>query len=170
MATLRELAAQKKTPPPTVPAPRPLRAGGGGLILKATADSPVGVQKSRVAKPHLPRVPGVGERLLGTENQSDVIPMFPPRGPGVAKEWEAATLLPASSLGIIMDHSNQTGWLACSRPGMPPLLLYPLPILGRLSGADLPEVSRSPCENSHGSVDSNDTGETYPPPTAPPAG
>jgi hypothetical protein len=72
------------------------------------------------------------DRLLATENLTDVIPNFPPKSTEAEKLWQQACLLPHSNLGIIMAHSSQTAWIACSRIGKPPLLLFPLPMLGCL--------------------------------------
>lgn len=85
------------------------------------------------------------ERLVGTENLSDVIPNFPPKSTESEKLWQQACLLPQSQMGIIMAHSSQTGWLALSRHGMPPLLLFPLPVLGQLPTMPLdPQLSPEP--------------------------
>ena len=79
-----------------------------------------------------PPSPSPEERLVGTENLTDVIPNFPPKSTDSDKLWQQACLLPQSQMGIIMAHSSQTAWLALSRHGMPPLLLFPLPVLGQL--------------------------------------
>lgn len=105
----------------------------GGLVLRGTTPLPSAPSSLNPPRPIEDPSPDSGARLLGTENLADLIPMFPPRGPGEEKEWEQASLLPASSLGMILDSTTRTAWLACSRPGMPPLLIQPFPILGRLS-------------------------------------
>lgn len=131
--TLRELA-EKKTSRPR-----------GSFTIRGGEPLP-----TRPAPSSFPAVvlPTQADRLLGTENLADVIPMFPPRGPGTEKEWESASLLPAGSLGMILDSTNKTAWLACSRPGMPPLLIHPFPILGQLSQNN--PLASSPCETLHG--------------------
>ena len=80
----------------------------------------------------LPSPPSESERLIGTENRSDIIPNFPPRGNNPMKMWQEASLLPQSHLGVILDHSSQTAWIACWRHNLPPLLITPLPLLGKL--------------------------------------
>ena len=85
------------------------------------------------------------ERLVGTENLTDVIPNFPPKCTESEKLWEQACLLPQSQMGIIMAHSSQTGWIALSRHGKPPLLLFPLPVLGQLPTMPLdPQLQPEP--------------------------
>ena len=139
--TLRELAEKKRRV--------------GSFMIRASEPLPERKESkplSSTAGDSAP--PGPGERLLGTENLADVIPMFPPRGPGVENEWERASLLPAGSLGMILDNTTRTAWLACSRPGMPPLLIQPFPILGRLTGEPLAPLGSSPCETLHGDAPS----------------
>jgi hypothetical protein len=135
MPTLRELAEKKTARPASSPASAEPPASGG-LVLRGTAPHPSGPSSSTASRPareaEAAPPPGSDARLIGTENLADMIPMFPPRGPGPEREWEQASLLPASSLGMILDSTNRTAWLACSRPGMPPLLIHPFPILGRL--------------------------------------
>jgi hypothetical protein len=92
-----------------------------------------------------PPSPSPEDRLVGTENLSDVIPNFPPKSTESEKLWQQACLLPQSRMGIIMAHSSQTGWLALSRHGKPPLLLFPLPVLGQLPTMPLdPQLSPEP--------------------------
>ena len=135
MPTLRELAEKKTARTASSPTSAEPPASGG-LVLRGTAPHPSGPNSSTASRPAGEVVeappPGSDARLLGTENLADMIPMFPPRGPGPDREWEQASLLPASSLGMILDSTSRTAWLACSRPGMPPLLIHPFPILGRL--------------------------------------
>ncbi len=165
MPTLRELA-EKKTPP----GPDGRTASGGSLVIlsggTATSKGAVG---SRPAPPEVQSVPGPLERLLGTENRSDVIPMFPPRGESPEKAWESAALLPAGSLGMILGSTMQTGWLALFRPGMPPLLLTPFPILGRLSAEPL-ELDSSPSATSLGGEGKQSADQMSQSATAPNAG
>ena len=85
------------------------------------------------------------DRLVGTENLTDVRPNFPPKRTDSEKLWEQACLLPQSQMGIIMAHSSQTGWIALSRHGKPPLLLFPLPVLGQLPTMPLdPQLQPEP--------------------------
>ncbi len=145
--TLRELAEKKSEPP------RPRLKLSVGAALPPASATP---RRSLPSSPD--ETPGPENRLLGTENRTDILPMFPPRGPGPEREWEQACLLPAGSLGMILDATSRTAWLACSRPGMPPLLLYPLPVLGRLSETPLEPLDESPLPTSHGAEHSDASG------------
>ncbi len=149
--TLRELAEKKSE--------RPRLKISVGTALPRPSTPP---QQSS------PSSPDPGDRLLGTENLADVIPMFPPRGPGEEKEWEAASLLPAGNLGMILDSTTQTAWLALSRFGMPPLLLFPLPMLGRLTGEPLSPLPSEPDPygTSHGEEASDVNAKPSPQQTA----
>ena len=151
--TLRELAEKKRRV--------------GSFMIRASEPLPerAGSKPSRSTEVDS-ATPGPGERLLGTENLADVIPMFPPRGPGAENEWERASLLPAGNLGMILDNTTRTAWLACSRPGMPPLLIQPFPILGRLTGEPLAPLDSSPCETSHGDGHSERNASEFPPRSA----
>jgi hypothetical protein len=133
--TMKEIAAaqaaaaadaQKKTPP--------LVLG----VLHAVPSRPRELP-TRPERPPSHQLPCEDDRLLATENLTDVIPNFPPRSSDGEKLWNQACLLPHSNLGIIMAHSSQTAWIACCRIGKPPLLLFPLPMLGRL-----PEIPLDP--------------------------
>jgi len=126
--TMKEIAAaqaaaaadaQKKTPP---------------LVLGVLHPIPSRPRElpTRPERPPSHQLPCEEDRLLATENLTDVIPNFPPRSSDGEKLWNQACLLPHSNLGIIMAHSSQTAWIACCRIGKPPLLLFPLPMLGRL--------------------------------------
>jgi len=142
--TLRELA-EKKTRQSEKATPRL------GFVIRSQEAPPENRSLSRaVGSAPEPPPPSPADRLIGTETLADIIPMFPPRGPGPDREWEEASLLPASSLGMILDSTTRTAWLACSRPGMPPLLIHPFPILGRLSNVALAPAEPSPCETSPG--------------------
>ncbi|MFN0129853.1 MAG: hypothetical protein ACKV19_24575 [Verrucomicrobiales bacterium] len=147
MPTLRELA-EKKTSRAASASPPADRPANGGLVLRGTAPHPSEQSSSIASRPAREAVaappPSSDARLLGTENLADIIPMFPMRGPGPDREWEEASMLPASSLGMILDSTTRTAWLACSRPGMPPLLIHPFPILGRLG--DDPMTPAEPVE------------------------
>lgn len=105
----------------------PVKKKAGSLIIRRSENPTRPVPTNPVSSPAVPQ-----DRLLGTENLTDVIPNFPPKGKESTRLWEQASLLPHSQLGVILGHSSQTAWIACYRPSMPPLLLYPLPILGRL--------------------------------------
>jgi hypothetical protein len=133
--TMKEIAAaqaaaaadaQKKTPP---------------LVLGVLHPVPSRPRElpTRPERPPSHQLPCEDDRLLATENLTDVIPNFPPRSSDGEKLWNQACLLPHSNLGIIMAHSSQTAWIACCRIGKPPLLLFPLPMLGRL-----PEIPLDP--------------------------
>ncbi len=126
--TMKEIAAaqaaaaadaQKKTPP---------------LVLGVLHPVPSRPKElpTRPERPPSHQLPCEEDRLLATENLIDVIPNFPPKSTEAEKLWQQACLLPHSNLGIIMAHSSQTAWIACCRIGKPPLLLFPLPMLGRL--------------------------------------
>jgi len=159
--TLRELAEKKSEPRRLL-----IKAGP----LPPAAPAPLCSQDSTVS------APGQTDRLLGTENLADIIPMFPPRGAGAEKEWEQASLLPAGNLGMILDATTKTGWLALSRTGMPPLLLYPLPVLGRLGVTPLEPLPPTPPEDEshlqtlHGRGHNGGAGTPSPPATAKNAG
>ncbi len=118
--------AQKKTPP---------------LVLGVLHPVPLRPRElpTQPERPPSHQLPCEDDRLLATENLIDVIPNFPPKSTEAEKLWNQACLLPHSNLGIIMAHSSQTAWIACSRIGKPPLLLFPLPMLGRL-----PEIPLDP--------------------------
>jgi hypothetical protein len=166
--TLRELA-EKKTRTAESPAPRL------GFVIRSQDQVQVPENRSRsraAGSAPEPVPPAPSDRLLGTENLADVIPMFPPRGPGPEQEWEQASLLPAGSLGMILDGTTRTAWLASSRPGMPPLLICPFPILGRLSKVALDPVLEvpSPFATSHGENPDATSPHASQPASAPRAG
>jgi hypothetical protein len=169
--TLRELAEKKSE------SQRPR------LKLSVGAARPPPSASPRRALPSFPdERPGPESRLLGTENLTDMIPMFPPRGDGPEREWEQATMLPAGSLGIVLDSTERTAWIASSRPGLPPLLLFPLPVLGRLNSTPMSPLEpldpqsppvyhgRSNCQTSPGNVPSVANETQSLPKTAPSAG
>jgi len=120
-------------------APAPVEAAqppSPGLRIKVSSSRPESDERSSsrppVQKYEVP-TPTEDERLLGTENRSDVIPYFPPNPTEEEKVWQEASLLPRGSLGIVISQEfPRIAWLASSRPGMPPLLIQPFPILGLL--------------------------------------
>jgi len=122
-------AAGAPTPPPSA------QKKTGGIIIRAKAASDKSFRSlpGREENPSLPTPCKEEDRLLGTENRTDTIPNFPHRSGESEKLWQTACLSPQSQLGIILSHCSKTGWIALNRPGQPPLLLSPLPLLGRLS-------------------------------------
>lgn len=134
MPTLAEIAAGKAQPP--LETRGSFRVGGEG-------SEPAAVEHRSVSNQHQPPAwepekPKEESRLLGTENRSDVIPFYPPNPDVPTQAWQSATLCPRSSLGIVMSQTSpRIGWIACYRHGEPPLLLFPLPLLGTLE-AELP--------------------------------
>lgn len=113
--------------PAAANAAAPVKKKAGSLIIRRSENPTRPVPTNPVLSPAVPE-----DRLLGTENLTDVIPNFPPKSKDSDRLWQQASLIPHSQLGVILGHSSQTAWIACYRPSMPPLLLYPLPILGRL--------------------------------------
>lgn len=113
----------------------PVKKKVGSLIIRQSENPTRPIQTTPVSSSASPQ-----DRLLGTENLTDVIPNFPPKSTESDRLWQQASLLPHSRLGVILGHSSQTAWIACYRPSMPPLLLYPLPILGRLPDMPLDPI------------------------------
>lgn len=113
--------------PAAANAAAPVKKKAGSLIIRRSENPTRPAPTNPVLSPAVPE-----DRLLGTENLTDVIPNFPPKSKDSDRLWQQASLLSHSQLGVILGHSSQTAWIACYRPSMPPLLLYPLPILGRL--------------------------------------
>jgi hypothetical protein len=123
--TLAEMAEglEKKKP----------EATGARLVLSASAgdgENSDAASANRLTRPVPPATPpGPHERLLGTECMADLIPMeWPESEP--EKQWNEARLSPVANLGVILG--TDRAWLALCSPGRTPLLLYVLPIHGRL--------------------------------------
>jgi len=172
MATLTELAAAaelKKKPAPPEPS-------GTRLVLSTSGkgnSTPSGNRSSgaRLTRPE-PQTPSSGpqDRLLGTEQLADLIPMEWPQSQP-AKTWNEARLSPAKNLGVILSQDQTRAWISLCAPGMTPLLLYALPVLGRLSTspAELAALA-APCGNSPGNTPNESPSPASPPDSAPPAG
>lgn len=147
--TLSEIAAEleKKRPPPEEDGDRLLLNVNPGSTKNGAPYSATSQhQLSRPVQPSLP--PGLNERLLGTENLADIIPMEWPQSQP-EKQWNEARLTPVKDLGIVLSSDRSRGWLALCSPGMTPLLLYALPIRGRLEqNSLLPDLEPLPCEKS----------------------
>jgi hypothetical protein len=154
----QEEQAQKKTRSEPEPAP--------SFILSVNSPSAQnGASNSRNHNPHraVPPdpPPGQHERLLGTENLADLIPMDWPQSLP-ERLWQEARYSPVANLSVILSADQTTAWISLCAPGKTPLLLYPLPVHGRL----LPNCLPAQCEMLNGSTAGESKSPSFQPTTA----